>query len=380
ADPARQGLDEDPPRHVERADVPAAGVRHAPTQGRRLRRRTSQCADRHARRPHGGREGALRQIEGAPQRDSSQRIRTRIDAMRLDKFTVKAQEALQAAQAVADRHEHQAVEPEHLLLALLQQREGVVGPILGKLGARADAVAGQLETELARMPKVRGGSGGSYLGERLRAAIERAEREAERLKDEYVSTEHLLIGIAQDRDGAAGRALAAAGVTPDAIYKALVDVRGTQRVTDPNPEEKYQALQKYSRDLTEAARKGKLDPVIGRDEEIRRVIQVLSRRTKNNPVLIGEPGVGKTAIVEGLAQRIVAGDVPEGLKDKRLVSLDIGAMVAGSKYRGEFEDRLKAVLREITESNGEIICFIDELHTLVGAGAAEGAVDAANML
>jgi ATP-dependent Clp protease ATP-binding subunit ClpB len=210
--------------------------------------------------------------------------------------------------------------------------------------------------------------------------LDRAQREAERLKDEYVSTEHLLIGIAQDRDGAAGRALAAAGVTPDGIYKALVDVRGTQRVTDPNPEEKYQALQKYSRDLTEAARKGKLDPVIGRDEEIRRVVQVLSRRTKNNPVLIGEPGVGKTAIVEGLAQRIVAGDVPEGLKDKRLVALDIGAMVAGSKYRGEFEDRLKAVLKEITEAAGQIICFIDELHTLVGAGAAEGAVDAANML
>jgi ATP-dependent Clp protease ATP-binding subunit ClpB len=237
----------------------------------------------------------------------------------------------------------------------------------------------QVEAELARVPKVRGG-GGQYLGERLKSALDRAQREAERLKDEYVSTEHLLIGIAHDRDGAAGRALTAAGITPDAIYKALVDVRGTQRVTDVNPEDKYQALQRYSRDLTEAARKGKLDPVIGRDEEIRRVVQVLSRRTKNNPVLIGEPGVGKTAIVEGLAQRIVAGDVPEGLKDKRLVALDIGAMVAGSKYRGEFEDRLKAVLKEITESEGRIICFIDELHTLVGAGAAEGAVDAANML
>jgi ATP-dependent Clp protease ATP-binding subunit ClpB len=299
--------------------------------------------------------------------------------MRLDKFTVKAQEAIQAAQRVAEQHDHQAIEPEHVLAALLAQREGVVGPILAKLGARADAVQRQLDTELARMPKVRGGSG-QYLGERLRAAVERAEGEAERLKDDYVSTEHLLIGIAQDRDGAAGRALGAAGVTPDAIYRALVDVRGTQRVTDPNPEEKYQALQRYSRDLTEAARKGKLDPVIGRDEEIRRVIQVLSRRTKNNPVLIGEPGVGKTAIVEGLAQRIVAGDVPEGLKDKRLVALDIGAMVAGSKYRGEFEDRLKAVLKEITEAAGQIVCFIDELHTLVGAGAAEGAVDAANML
>jgi ATP-dependent Clp protease ATP-binding subunit ClpB len=299
--------------------------------------------------------------------------------MRLDKLTIKAQEAIQAAQSLADQHEHQAVEPEHVLAALLQQREGVVAPILGKLGVRLENVQQQVENELRRLPKVRGG-GGQYLGERLRAVLERAQREAERLKDEYVSTEHLLIGIAHDRDGAAGKALAAAGVTPDAIYKALVDVRGTQRVTDPNPEDKYQALQRYSRDLTEAARKGKLDPVIGRDEEIRRVVQVLSRRTKNNPVLIGEPGVGKTAIVEGLAQRIVAGDVPEGLKDKRLVALDIGAMVAGSKYRGEFEDRLKAVLKEITESEGKIICFIDELHTLVGAGAAEGAVDAANML
>jgi ATP-dependent Clp protease ATP-binding subunit ClpB len=298
--------------------------------------------------------------------------------MRLDKFTVKAQEAIQAAQSLADQHEHQAVEPEHVLAALLQQREGVVAPILGKLGVRADGVQQQIEAELARMPKVHGG--GQYLGERLRATFERAQREAERLKDDYVSTEHLLIAIAQDADGTAGRTLASAGVTADAIYRALVDVRGTQRVTDPNPEDKYQALQRYSRDLTEAARKSKLDPVIGRDEEIRRVIQVLSRRTKNNPVLIGEPGVGKTAIVEGLAQRIVAGDVPEGLKDKRLVALDIGAMVAGSKYRGEFEDRLKAVLKEITESEGRIICFIDELHTLVGAGAAEGAVDAANML
>jgi ATP-dependent Clp protease ATP-binding subunit ClpB len=299
--------------------------------------------------------------------------------MRLDKLTIKAQEAIQAAQSLADQHEHQAVEPEHLLAALLQQREGVVAPILAKLGARADAVQHQVEGELARMPKVRGG-GGQYLGERLRVTLDHAQREAERLKDEYVSTEHLLIAIAHDRDGVAGKALAAAGVTPDAIYKALVDVRGTQRVTDTNPEDKYQALQRYSRDLTEAARKGKLDPVIGRDEEIRRVVQVLSRRTKNNPVLIGEPGVGKTAIVEGLAQRIVAGDVPEGLKDKRLVAIDIGGMVAGSKYRGEFEDRLKAVLKEITESEGKIICFIDELHTLVGAGAAEGAVDAANML
>jgi len=298
--------------------------------------------------------------------------------IRFDKFTVKAQEATQGAQAQADQRGHQAIEPEHLLLALIQQREGVVGPLLAKLGARAEAIVGQLETELARLPKVQG-AGQHYVGDRLRAALERAQTEAERLKDEYVSTEHLLIGLA-DGDGAAARVLAGAGVNKDAIYRALQDVRGTQRVTDQNPEEKYQALQRYSRDLTEAARKGKLDPVIGRDEEIRRVIQVLSRRTKNNPVLIGEPGVGKTAIVEGLAQRVVAGDVPEGLRNKRVVALDIGAMVAGSKYRGEFEDRLKAVLKEITESEGEIVCFIDELHTLVGAGAAEGAVDAANML
>ncbi|HXG02001.1 MAG TPA: ATP-dependent chaperone ClpB [Candidatus Binatia bacterium] len=299
--------------------------------------------------------------------------------MRFDKFTVKAQEAVQAAQSLADQQSHQAIEPEHLLLALLQQREGVVGPVLAKLGARPEAIQRAVEQELQRLPRVRGG-GQQYVGERLRAVFEQAQQEAERLRDEYVSTEHLLVALAQERDGAAGRVLAAHGVTADAIYRALVEIRGSQRVTDPNPEEKYQALQRYSRDLTDLARKGKLDPVIGRDEEIRRVIQVLSRRTKNNPVLIGEPGVGKTAIVEGLAQRIVAGDVPEGLKNKRLIALDIGAMVAGSKYRGEFEDRLKAVLREITESQGEIICFIDEMHTLVGAGAAEGAVDAANML
>ncbi|MBI3825159.1 MAG: ATP-dependent chaperone ClpB [Candidatus Rokubacteria bacterium] len=300
-------------------------------------------------------------------------------APRFDKFTVKAREAVQSAQSIADQQDHQAIEPEHLLLALVQQQEGVVGPLLARLGAPADGIRRQIEAELAKGAKVRGGAG-QYMGQRLAAVFDTAQAEAERLKDEYVSTEHLLIGIAQDKGGAAGRILGGAGVTAEAIYRALVDVRGTQRVTDENPEGKYEALKRYSRDLTEAARKGKLDPVIGRDEEIRRVIQVLSRRTKNNPVLIGEPGVGKTAIVDGLAKRIVDGDVPEGLKNKRLVAIDIGAMVAGSKYRGEFEDRLKAVLKEITESEGEIVCFIDELHTLVGAGAAEGAVDAANML
>jgi len=299
--------------------------------------------------------------------------------MRQDKFTVKAQEALQAAQSMADQHDHQAIEPEHLLVALLEQREGVVGPVLAKLGARPEAIQRELQAALGKLATVKGASG-HYLGERTRQALDRAQAEAERLKDEYVSTEHLLLALAQEREGATGRVLTANGVSAEAIYKALVEIRGTQRVTDPNPEEKYQALLRYSRDLTDLARRGKLDPVIGRDEEIRRVIQVLSRRTKNNPVLIGEPGVGKTAIVEGLAQRIVAGDVPEGLKGKQLVALDIGALVAGSKYRGEFEDRLKAVLKEITESAGAIICFIDELHTLVGAGAAEGAVDAANML
>ena len=299
--------------------------------------------------------------------------------MRLDKLTVKAQEAVQTAQSLADQHDHQAIEPEHLLLALLQQQEGVVSPLLAKLGARPETVSAQVQTEIGKLPKVQGGRR-PYATPRFEGVIDRAWDEAQRLKDEYVSTEHLLIAIAQEKTGGATRVLAANGVTPEAIYRSLVEVRGTQRVTDQNPEEKYQALQRYSKDLTDIARKGKLDPVIGRDEEIRRVIQVLSRRTKNNPVLIGEPGVGKTAIVEGLAQRIVAGDIPEGLRGKRLVALDIGAMLAGSKYRGEFEDRLKAVLREITESDGEIICFIDELHTLVGAGAAEGAVDAANML
>jgi ATP-dependent Clp protease ATP-binding subunit ClpB len=298
---------------------------------------------------------------------------------RFDKLTVKAQEAVQTAQGLADREGHQQIEPEHLLLALVQQEDGVVDALLAKLGARPEAIRRDVEAEIRRLPKVSGASG-QYMGPRLKAIFDAAWDEMERLKDEYCSTEHLLVAITQDADGPAGRILRQAGVTKDGVYRALVDVRGSQRVTDQNPEAKYQALERYSRDLTELARKGKLDPVIGRDDEIRRVVQVLSRRTKNNPVLIGEPGVGKTAIVEGLAQRIVAGDVPEGLKGKRLVALDLGALIAGTKYRGEFEDRLKAVLREITEAGGEVICFIDELHTLVGAGGAEGAMDASNML
>ncbi|HWE87662.1 MAG TPA: ATP-dependent chaperone ClpB [Terracidiphilus sp.] len=301
-------------------------------------------------------------------------------AIRWEKLTVKSQQAVEQAQRRAADLGNPEMLPVHLLLALVEDREGVIPSVLGKIGVPIERLESDLHGMEEKLPRVSGAAAQPNLSQALNHVFDQAFKEAANFKDEYVSTEHLLLGVAHQKGDAARDALVALGATHDAILKALTAVRGSQRVTDQNPEGKFQALEKYAKDLTELARRGKLDPVIGRDEEIRRVIQVLSRRTKNNPVLIGEPGVGKTAIVEGLARRIASGDVPESLKDKRVISLDLGSMLAGAKYRGEFEDRLKAVLKEIEESNGQIVLFIDELHTLVGAGAAEGAIDASNML
>jgi ATP-dependent Clp protease ATP-binding subunit ClpB len=299
--------------------------------------------------------------------------------MRYDKFTIKSQELIQNAQGLASHQKNPQLEPEHLMSAMLMETEGIAGAILQKMGVAPGQVASEINRAVERLPKV-SQSDQVYVSSQTQKVLDAAFAEAAKMKDQYVSIEHILLALCDEKNGETPRILHRHGINRDAILKVLIDIRGSQRITDPNPEEKYQALDKFSRNLTDLARLGKLDPVIGRDEEIRRIVQVLSRRTKNNPVLIGEPGVGKTAIVEGLAQRIISGDIPESLKNRRLVALDMGALIAGAKYRGEFEDRLKAVIKEVEKSEGEIILFIDELHTLVGAGAAEGAVDASNML
>ncbi|MDL1961688.1 MAG: ATP-dependent Clp protease ATP-binding subunit, partial [Deltaproteobacteria bacterium] len=300
--------------------------------------------------------------------------------MQFEKFTMKSQEALQEAQSLAQSKGHQQIEPEHLLKILLDQPEGIVSSVLRKMGVEVQTIKAEVDEAVNNLPQVSGAGLQVYMSSTLNQILEKAFTITDKMKDEYVSQEHLLLAILDASHTKAGQALTGHGVNKDTFLQALVSIRGSQRITDPNPEEKYQALEKYGRDLTSFARSGKLDPVIGRDDEIRRVLQVLSRRTKNNPVLIGEPGVGKTAIVEGLAQRIVSGDIPETLRDRRIIALDMGALIAGAKFRGEFEERLKAVLKEVGERQGEVVLFIDEIHTMVGAGAAQGSMDASNML
>ncbi|HYM36626.1 MAG TPA: Clp protease N-terminal domain-containing protein, partial [Steroidobacteraceae bacterium] len=300
-------------------------------------------------------------------------------AINPNKLTVKTQEALQSAAEIAGNYGNQQIEPEHLLAALAQDGEGVFVALLRKIGANIDSLRVKTTALLEKLPKVSGVSGGTFVSQNLNRLLDTAAKEMESLKDEYLSTEHLLLALAEEK-GEASKLLKEQGVKKSDILKALKEVRGSQRATDPNSEDRYQSLEKYGRDLNELASKGKLDPVIGRDEEVRRVMQVLERRTKNNPVLIGEPGVGKTAIVEGIAGRIVSGDVPENLKSKRIIALDMGTLVAGTSFRGQFEERLKAIVKEVADSDGEIILFIDELHTLIGAGATQGAMDAANIL